>query len=52
MSKADAIKMVKEFRTGFVSVNESFIAYMPLHSVDKNELGSNLDERGDHRQER
>ena len=37
MSKADAIKMVKEFRTGFVSVNESFIAYMPLHSVDKNE---------------
>lgn len=37
LSKDDAIKMVKEFRSGFVSVNEEFIAYMPLHSVDKNE---------------
>lgn len=37
MSKNDAIKMVKEFRSGFVSVNEEFVAYMPLHSVDKNE---------------
>ena len=36
-SKADVIKELKEFRNTFQSVSEEFVAFVPLHSNDKNE---------------
>jgi len=36
-SKADVIKELKEFRNTFQSVSEEFVAFVPLHSNDKDE---------------
>ncbi len=36
-SKAAIIKSVKEYRNTLKSITEEFIAFVPLHSIDKNE---------------
>lgn len=36
-SKQDIIKTVKSFRSTFDSINEEFLAFVPMHSNDRNE---------------